>query len=252
MNVVNKGNNIINTLSCKDLVKMYSKRKVVDGINLVLRQGEMVGLLGPNGAGKTTTFYLLVGLIKPNNGSIYFNDMEITDLPLYKRAKFGISYLPQESSIFRGLTVEDNFRLILEFYYKDKNIINEKIEELLNEFGLNKVRRSYGYSLSGGERRKVEIARTMIINPKFLLLDEPFSGVDPITIEQIQIILKNLKSKNIGIIVTDHNVYETLKIVDRAYIISEGKVMVEGTPYEISNNELAKKYYLGQKFKLME
>jgi lipopolysaccharide export system ATP-binding protein len=252
MNVVNGGNNIINTLSCKDLVKIYSKRKVVDGISLVLRQGEMVGLLGPNGAGKTTTFYMLVGLIKPNNGSIYFNDMEITDLPLYRRAKFGISYLPQESSIFRGLTVEDNFRLILEFYYKDKNIINEKIEELLNEFGLNKVRKSYGYSLSGGERRKVEIARTMIINPKFLLLDEPFSGVDPITIEQIQIILKNLKNKNIGIIVTDHNVYETLKIVDRAYIISEGKVMVEGTPYEISNNELAKKYYLGQKFKLIE
>jgi lipopolysaccharide export system ATP-binding protein len=252
MNVVNGGNNIINTLSCKDLVKIYSKRRVVDGISLVLRQGEMVGLLGPNGAGKTTTFYMLVGLIKPNNGSIYFNDMEITDLPLYRRAKFGISYLPQESSIFRGLTVEDNFRLILEFYYKDKNIINEKIEELLNEFGLNKVRKSYGYSLSGGERRKVEIARTMIINPKFLLLDEPFSGVDPITIEQIQIILKNLKNKNIGIIVTDHNVYETLKIVDRAYIISEGKVMVEGTPYEISNNELAKKYYLGQKFKLIE
>jgi lipopolysaccharide export system ATP-binding protein len=252
MNVVNEGNNIINTLSCKDLVKIYSKRKVVDGISLVLRQGEMVGLLGPNGAGKTTTFYMLVGLIKPNNGSIYLNDMEITDLPLYKRAKFGISYLPQESSIFRGLTVEDNFRLILEFYYKDKNIINEKIEELLNEFGLNKVRKSYGYSLSGGERRKVEIARTMIINPKFLLLDEPFSGVDPITIEQIQIILKNLKNKNIGIIITDHNVYETLKIVDRAYIISEGKVMVEGTPYEISNNELAKKYYLGQKFKLIE
>ncbi len=252
MNVVNGGNNIINTLSCKDLVKIYSKRKVVDGISLVLRQGEMVGLLGPNGAGKTTTFYMLVGLIKPNNGSIYLNDMEITDLPLYKRAKFGISYLPQESSIFRGLTVEDNFRLILEFYYKDKNIINEKIEELLNEFGLNKVRKSYGYSLSGGERRKVEIARTMIINPKFLLLDEPFSGVDPITIEQIQIILKNLKNKNIGIIITDHNVYETLKIVDRAYIISEGKVMVEGTPYEISNNELAKKYYLGQKFKLIE
>jgi lipopolysaccharide export system ATP-binding protein len=252
MNVVNGANNIINTLSCKDLVKIYSKRKVVDGISLVLTQGEMVGLLGPNGAGKTTTFYMLVGLIKPNSGSIYLNDMEITDLPLYKRAKFGISYLPQESSIFRGLTVEDNFRLILEFYYKDKNIINEKIEELLNEFGLNKVRKSYGYSLSGGERRKVEIARTMIINPKFLLLDEPFSGVDPITIEQIQIILKNLKNKNIGIIITDHNVYETLKIVDRAYIISEGKVMVEGTPYEISNNELAKKYYLGQKFKLIE
>ncbi|MGB9638426.1 MAG: LPS export ABC transporter ATP-binding protein [bacterium] len=241
-----------NELSCKDLVKIYSKRKVVDGISLRLKQGEMVGLLGPNGAGKTTTFYMLVGLTKPNSGEIYFNDIEITDLPLYKRAKFGISYLPQESSIFRGLTVEDNFRLVLEFYYKDKNIINQKIQELLDEFGLNKVRKNYGYSLSGGERRKVEIARTMIIDPKFLLLDEPFSGVDPITIEQIQIILKKLKSKNIGIIITDHNVYETLKIVDRAYIISDGKVMVEGTPYEISNNELARKYYLGEKFKLIE
>ncbi|MCX7870054.1 MAG: LPS export ABC transporter ATP-binding protein [bacterium] len=241
-----------NEISCKDLVKIYSKRKVVDGISLKLKQGEMVGLLGPNGAGKTTTFYMLVGLTKPNSGSIYFNEIDITDLPLYKRAKYGISYLPQESSIFRGLTVEDNFKLVLEFYYTDKNIINQKIEELLDEFGLNKVRKSYGYSLSGGERRKVEIARTMIINPKFLLLDEPFSGVDPITIEQIQNILKNLKSKNIGIIITDHNVYETLKIVDRAYIISDGKVMVEGTPIEISNNEIAKKYYLGQGFKLME
>ncbi len=241
-----------NEISCKDLVKIYSKRKVVDGISLKLKQGEMVGLLGPNGAGKTTTFYMLVGLTKPNSGSIYFNEINITDLPLYKRAKYGISYLPQESSIFRGLTVEDNFKLVLEFYYTDKNIINQKIEELLDEFGLNKVRKSYGYSLSGGERRKVEIARTMIINPKFLLLDEPFSGVDPITIEQIQNILKNLKSKNIGIIITDHNVYETLKIVDRAYIISDGKVMVEGTPIEISNNEIAKKYYLGQGFKLME
>jgi len=241
-----------NEISCKDLVKIYSKRKVVDGISLKLKQGEMVGLLGPNGAGKTTTFYMIVGLTKPNSGSIYFNEIDITDLPLYKRAKYGISYLPQESSIFRGLTVEDNFKLVLEFYYTDKNIINQKIEELLDEFGLNKVRKSYGYSLSGGERIKVEIARTMIINPKFLLLDEPFSGVDPITIEQIQNILKNLKSKNIGIIITDHNVYETLKIVDRAYIISDGKVMVEGTPIEISNNEIAKKYYLGQGFKLME
>ncbi len=242
----------INKISCKELVKIYSKRRVVNGISLVLNQGEMVGLLGPNGAGKTTTFYMLVGLTKPNSGNIYFNEIDITDLPLYKRAKFGISYLPQESSIFRGLTVEDNFKLVLEFYYTDKKIINQKIEELLEEFGLNKVRKSYGYSLSGGERRKVEIARTMIMNPKFLLLDEPFSGVDPITIEQIQAILRNLKAKNIGIIVTDHNVYETLKIVDRAYIISDGKVIVEGTPLEISNNEIAKKYYLGQGFKLIE
>lgn len=242
----------VNELSCRDLIKIYSKRRVVDGISLRLKQGEMLGLLGPNGAGKTTTFYMLVGLAKPNSGEINFNDVEITNLPLYKRARYGISYLPQESSIFRGLTVEDNFRLVLEFYYKDKSIINQKIQELLDEFGLNKVRKNYGYSLSGGERRKVEIARSMIIDPKFLLLDEPFSGVDPITIEQIQIILKNLKSKNIGIIITDHNVYETLKIVDRAYIISDGKVMVEGTPYEISNNELARKYYLGEKFKLIE
>ena len=248
----NKDNGNNSILRCLELSKIYSKRKVVDGVSLDIRQGEMVGLLGPNGAGKTTTFYMLVGLTKPDSGKIYFNETEITGLPLYKRAKFGISYLPQESSIFRGLTVEDNFRLVLEFYYSNKKEIEEKIEKLIEEFGLNKVRKSYGYSLSGGERRKVEIARTMIINPKFLLLDEPFSGVDPITIEQIQIILQNLKSKNIGIILTDHNVYETLKIVDRAYIISEGKVIVQGTPTEISNNELARKYYLGEKFKLLQ
>ncbi|MFN3246728.1 MAG: LPS export ABC transporter ATP-binding protein, partial [Leptonema sp. (in: bacteria)] len=189
---------------------------------------------------------------KPNKRKILIDNNEITFLPLYKKAKFGISYLPQESSIFRGLTVEENFQLILEYYYKDKNIIKEKIDELIEEFGLQKVRKNFGYTLSGGERRKVEIARTMIINPKFLLLDEPFSGVDPITIEQIQKIVNRLKLKNIGIMITDHNVYETLRIVDRAYIISNGEVMVEGTREEVASNELAKKYYLGEKFRLLQ
>lgn len=233
------------------LQKIYSQRAVVNNVSLEINQGEIVGLLGPNGAGKTTTFYILVGLTKPNKGQIFIDDKEITSLPLYKKAKYGISYLPQESSIFRGLTVEENFKLVLEYYYKDKKIINQKIEELIKEFGLEKVRKNIGYSLSGGERRKVEIARTMIINPKFLLLDEPFSGVDPITIEQIQKIIQNLKEKNIGIIITDHNVYETLRIVDRAYIMSNGEVIVQGTREEVAQNELARKYYLGERFRLL-
>lgn len=242
----------VSVLEAIGLQKIYSKRVVVNNVSLNIKQGEIVGLLGPNGAGKTTTFYMLVGLTKPNKGKILIDNNEITFLPLYKKAKFGISYLPQESSIFRGLTVEENFQLILEYYYKDKNLIKEKIDELIEEFGLQKVRKNLGYTLSGGERRKVEIARTMIINPKFLLLDEPFSGVDPITIEQIQKIVNRLKLKNIGIMITDHNVYETLRIVDRAYIISNGEVMVEGTREEVASNELAKKYYLGEKFRLLQ
>lgn len=242
----------VSVLEAIGLQKIYSKRVVVNNVSLNIKQGEIVGLLGPNGAGKTTTFYMLVGLTKPNKGKILIDNNDITFLPLYKKAKFGISYLPQESSIFRGLTVEENFQLILEYYYKDKNIIKEKIDELIEEFGLQKVRKNLGYTLSGGERRKVEIARTMIINPKFLLLDEPFSGVDPITIEQIQKIVNRLKLKNIGIMITDHNVYETLRIVDRAYIISNGEVMVEGTREEVASNELAKKYYLGEKFRLLQ
>ncbi len=242
----------VSVLEAIGLQKIYSKRVVVNNVSLNIKQGEIVGLLGPNGAGKTTTFYMLVGLTKPNKGKILIDNNDITFLPLYKKAKFGISYLPQESSIFRGLTVEENFQLILEYYYKDKNIIKEKIDELIEEFGLQKVRKNFGYTLSGGERRKVEIARTMIINPKFLLLDEPFSGVDPITIEQIQKIVNRLKLKNIGIMITDHNVYETLRIVDRAYIISNGEVMVEGTREEVASNELAKKYYLGEKFRLLQ
>lgn len=242
----------VSVLEAIGLQKIYSKRIVVNNVSLNIKQGEIVGLLGPNGAGKTTTFYMLVGLTKPNKGKILIDNNEITFLPLYKKAKFGISYLPQESSIFRGLTVEENFQLILEYYYKDKNLIKEKIDELIEEFGLQKVRKNLGYTLSGGERRKVEIARTMIINPKFLLLDEPFSGVDPITIEQIQKIVNRLKLKNIGIMITDHNVYETLRIVDRAYIISNGEVMVEGTREEVASNELAKKYYLGEKFRLLQ
>ncbi len=242
----------VSVLEAIGLQKIYSKRVVVNNVSLNIKQGEIVGLLGPNGAGKTTTFYMLVGLTKPNKGKILIDNNDITFLPLYKKAKFGISYLPQESSIFRGLTVEENFQLILEYYYKDKNLIKEKIDELIEEFGLQKVRKNFGYTLSGGERRKVEIARTMIINPKFLLLDEPFSGVDPITIEQIQKIVNRLKLKNIGIMITDHNVYETLRIVDRAYIISNGEVMVEGTREEVASNELAKKYYLGEKFRLLQ
>lgn len=242
----------VSVLEAIGLQKIYSKRVVVNNVSLNIKQGEIVGLLGPNGAGKTTTFYMLVGLTKPNKGKILIDNNDITFLPLYKKAKFGISYLPQESSIFRGLTVEENFQLIIEYYYKDKNIIKEKIDELIEEFGLQKVRKNFGYTLSGGERRKVEIARTMIINPKFLLLDEPFSGVDPITIEQIQKIVNRLKLKNIGIMITDHNVYETLRIVDRAYIISNGEVMVEGTREEVASNELAKKYYLGEKFRLLQ
>ncbi|MFN4220533.1 MAG: LPS export ABC transporter ATP-binding protein, partial [bacterium] len=212
----------MSVLKAIGLQKIYSLRKVVNNVSLEINQGEIVGLLGPNGAGKTTTFYILVGLTKPNKGKIFIDDKDITYLPLHKKSRYGISYLPQESSIFRGLTVEENFKLVLEYHYKDKNFINQKIEELIQEFNLEKVRKNLGYSLSGGERRKVEIARTMIINPKFLLLDEPFSGVDPITIEQIQKIIQKLKQKNIGVIITDHNVYETLRIVDRAYIISNG------------------------------
>ncbi|MCS7165145.1 MAG: LPS export ABC transporter ATP-binding protein [Candidatus Calescibacterium sp.] len=241
----------MNILRAEKLRKMYAKRAVVNSISLEIRQGEILGLLGPNGAGKTTTFYMLVGLTRPDSGKIFINDIEITLLPLHKKASYGISYLPQESSIFRGLTVEENFQLVLEYYHKDKNLIKQKIEELLEEFGLKHVRKNLGYTLSGGERRKVEIARTMIINPKFLLLDEPFSGVDPITIEQIQNIIYNLKQKNIGVVITDHNVYETLRIVDRAYIISNGEVIVQGTKEEIAQNELARKYYLGEKFRLL-
>ncbi|MFN3995962.1 MAG: LPS export ABC transporter ATP-binding protein [bacterium] len=241
----------MSVLKAIGLQKIYSLRKVVNNVSLEINQGEIVGLLGPNGAGKTTTFYILVGLTKPNKGKIFIDDKDITYLPLHKKSRYGISYLPQESSIFRGLTVEENFKLVLEYHYKDKNFINQKIEELIQEFNLEKVRKNLGYSLSGGERRKVEIARTMIINPKFLLLDEPFSGVDPITIEQIQKIIQKLKQKNIGIIITDHNVYETLRIVDRAYIISNGEVMVQGTREEVSQNELARKYYLGEKFQLL-
>ncbi|MEN3014975.1 MAG: LPS export ABC transporter ATP-binding protein [bacterium] len=242
-----------NVLRAIDLKKIYSRRVVVNNVSLEIRQGEIVGLLGPNGAGKTTTFYMLVGLTKPNSGKIFINDIDITYMPLFKKASYGISYLPQESSIFRGLTVEENFRLVLEYHYKNSPvIIKQKIDELITDFNLEKVRKNLGYTLSGGERRKVEIARTMIINPKFLLLDEPFSGVDPITIEQIQNIIYNLKRKNIGIIITDHNVYETLRIVDRAYIISNGQVIVQGTKEEIAQNELARKYYLGEKFQLIE
>jgi len=240
------------TLRAEALLKRYGARTVVKGVSIEVSRGEIVGLLGPNGAGKTTTFYMIVGLVKPTSGRVYINDQEITSLPVYKRARLGLIYLPQESSAFRRLTVEDNLRLVLEFQPYSEEERESLLEELIKDFGLEKVRRNFAYTLSGGERRKVEIARALTLKPKFLLLDEPFSGIDPITIEQIQELIKWLREeKNLGIIITDHNVYETLKITDRSYIIADGNVLVEGTPEEIAQNSLARKYYLGKEFKLL-
>ncbi len=236
-----------------NLEKRYGARQVVKGISLEVFRGEIVGLLGPNGAGKTTTFYMIVGLVPPTNGKVILNGENITNLPVYMRARMGVVYLPQESSAFRRLTVEDNLKLVLEFQPYSQEEREALLEELLRDFGLTKLRKSYAYTLSGGERRKVEIARALTLKPKFLLLDEPFSGIDPITIDQIQELIKWLRDeKNLGIIITDHNVYETLKITDRSYIIADGKVLVQGTPEEIAENPLARKYYLGKDFKLLK
>lgn len=222
-------------------------------VSLEVFRGEIVGLLGPNGAGKTTTFYMIVGLVKPTSGRVILNGEDITGYPVYKRARLGLVYLPQESSAFRRLTVEDNLRLVLEFQNYPEEEKEALLEELLEDFGLKRLRRSFAYTLSGGERRKVEIARALTLKPKFLLLDEPFSGIDPITIEGIQELIKWLKEeKNLGIIITDHNVYETLKITDRSYIIADGSVLVQGTPEEIAQNPLARKYYLGKEFRLLK
>jgi lipopolysaccharide export system ATP-binding protein len=209
-----------------------------------------VGLLGPNGAGKTTSFYMIVGLVKPNSGNIYLDDMDITNFPMYKRAQNGIGYLAQEASVFRKLTVEDNIMAILEMTDLSKEEQKAKLEELIEEFSLEKVRKNRGDLLSGGERRRTEIARALAADPKFILLDEPFAGVDPIAVEEIQSIVAKLKLRNIGILITDHNVQETLSITDRAYLLAEGKIMLTGTPAEIANNELARKFYLGQHFEL--
>ncbi len=232
------------------VVKKYKQRTVVREVSVKLSQGEIVGLLGPNGAGKTTTFYMIVGIIKPNSGRVFFDDQEITGLPMYRRAQMGIGYLAQEASVFRQMSVADNIMSILEFR-KDlnKEQKKEKLESLLNEFGLQKIRNSKGIQLSGGERRRTEIARALANDPKFLLLDEPFAGVDPIAVQDIQDIVAYLKEKNIGILITDHNVNETLRITDRAYLLYEGRVLHEGVPEEMANDPDVREKYLGRDFK---
>lgn len=237
-------------LRSEHLAKFYGKRQVVRDVTIEVFQGEIVGLLGPNGAGKTTTFYMTVGFVKPDEGNVYFNDENITDLPMYKRAQKGIGYLPQEPSVFRKLSVESNVRAVLEMTALSKKEQEEKLESLLDEFGLLKVRASRGDTLSGGERRRTEIARALATDPKFILLDEPFAGIDPIAVEDIQYIVAKLKTKNIGILITDHNVQETLSITDRAYLMFEGKILKAGTAEELAEDEMVRKVYLGKNFVL--
>lgn len=237
-------------LRTEDLVKKYKNRTVVNHVSIEVSQGEIVGLLGPNGAGKTTTFYMTVGLVLPNQGKIFLNEEEITHEPIYKRARKGISYLAQEASIFRKMSVEDNILSVLEMTGKPKEYQKEKLESLIAEFGLEKVRHNIGDRLSGGERRRAEIARCLAIEPKFVMLDEPFAGVDPIAVQDIQSIVARLKDKNIGILITDHNVYETLSITDRAYLLFEGKILFQGTAEELAQNDIVKEKYLGKDFVL--
>ncbi len=237
-------------LSTQNLIKEYRKRRVVNDVSIEVNQGEIVGLLGPNGAGKTTTFYMTVGLIKPDEGHIWLDQDDITNEPMYKRAQKGIGYLPQEASVFRKLTVEDNIRAVLELTKLSKEEQKHKLEELLSEFSLNRVRKNLGIVLSGGERRRTEIARALATGPKFILLDEPFAGVDPIAVEDIQSIIRKIKEKNIGILITDHNVQETLSITDRAYLLFEGKLLKAGTAEELAADEMVRRVYLGQNFEL--
>jgi lipopolysaccharide export system ATP-binding protein len=237
-------------LRAEHLVKKYKKRKVVDNISIEVKQGEIVGLLGPNGAGKTTSFYMIVGLVKPNEGQIFLADDNITSLPMYKRAKLGIGYLAQEASIFRRLTVEENILAVLEMTKLSKVEQKEKMESLLEEFSLTHVRKNLGVVLSGGERRRTEIARALAVDPMFVLLDEPFAGVDPIAVEEIQTIVSQLKEKNIGILITDHNVTETLSITDRAYLMFEGRLLKEGSAEELAADPQVRKVYLGKHFEL--
>ncbi|OFX23054.1 MAG: LPS export ABC transporter ATP-binding protein [Bacteroidetes bacterium GWA2_31_9] len=234
----------------ENLVKKYRARTVVNKVSIEVNQGEIVGLLGPNGAGKTTSFYMIVGLIKPLSGKIFLDDVEITHDPMYKRAQKGIGYLAQEASIFRKLSVEDNIRAVLQMSKYSKKYQKDRLEELMDEFGLHKVRKSYGIQLSGGERRRTEIARALAINPNFILLDEPFAGVDPIAVEDIQTIVSKLKEKNIGILITDHNVHETLNITDRAYLLFEGSILKAGNAEDLAQDEQVRKVYLGQNFEL--
>jgi lipopolysaccharide export system ATP-binding protein len=237
-------------LRAENLIKKYKQRVVVNNVSFHVNQGEIVGLLGPNGAGKTTSFYMIVGLIRPNEGKVFLEDEDITQDPMYRRAKKGIGYLAQEASIFRKLTVEDNILAVLEMSGTTKEEQKDKLESLIDEFSLHKVRKNRGDLLSGGERRRTEIARALAADPKFILLDEPFAGVDPIAVEEIQMIVARLKHRNIGILITDHNVNETLSITDRAYLLAEGNMMLTGTPQEIADDEMARKFYLGQHFEL--
>jgi lipopolysaccharide export system ATP-binding protein len=239
-------------LRCTNLVKKYGPRTVVKNVSIEVEQGEIVGLLGPNGAGKTTSFYMITGLVKPNAGKIFLDDIDITDMPMYKRAQMGIGYLAQEASVFRKLTVEQNIMAVMEMSKMTKEERKARMESLISEFGLERVRKSMGIVLSGGERRRCEIARALAIDPKFILLDEPFAGVDPIAVEDIQHIIAKLKYKNIGVIITDHNVHETLAITDRSYILTEGTIFESGTPEELANNPDVRRIYLGENFQLRQ
>ena len=237
-------------LRAEKIVKKYRKRTVVKGVSFEVNRGEIVGLLGPNGAGKTTSFYMIVGLIQPLSGKIFIDDEEITNLPVYRRAQKGIGYLSQEASVFRQMSVEDNILSVLEMTKLPKDFQHQKVETLLTEFGLQHIRKSKGFQLSGGERRRTEIARALAIDPKFILLDEPFAGVDPIAVEDIQHIIKTLRDKNIGVLITDHNVHETLNITDRSYLLYEGSIMKAGTAQELASDEEVRRVYLGQNFEL--
>jgi len=238
------------TLRSEQLVKIYKKRSVVKRVSVQVKQGEVVGLLGPNGAGKTTTFYMIVGMIKPNEGRVFIDEEEVTALPMYKRANLGIGYLPQEASVFRRLSVEDNIMAVLQMIDLSNKERHERMEKLLEELSITNIRKSLGFQLSGGERRRTEIARSLATNPKFMLLDEPFAGVDPIAVEDIMNIVANLKEKGIGVLITDHNVHETLSIVDRAYILINGEIFKEGTADALAEDEEVRKLYLGERFKL--
>ena len=237
-------------LRADNLVKRYKSRTVVDHVSIYVEQGEIVGLLGPNGAGKTTTFYMTTGLVRPNEGKIFLDQTDITNLPMYRRAQMGVGYLAQEASVFRKLSVEDNIKAVLEMTKYSKEFQRDKLESLLDEFGLQRIRKSRGDLLSGGKRRRTEIARALAVNPNFILLDEPFAGVDPIAVEDIQGIVAKLKEKNIGILITDHNVHETLNITDRAYLLFEGRILKEGTAHDLAEDEQVRRVYLGQNFEL--
>ena len=245
-----KTNDKGSTLSCNELKKIYNKREVVKSSTLKVKQGEIVGLLGPNGAGKTTTFYMIVGLVKPDAGHVFLDDRNITGQPMYRRARLGIGYLPQEASVFRKMSVEDNILSVLEFTDLSKPARIERMETMLEELNITRIRKSMGYALSGGERRRTEIARALSLDPKFILLDEPFAGVDPIAVEDIQEIVEGLVKRDIGVLITDHNVHETLSITDHAYMLFDGTIFMQGTPEEIAKNPEARKQYLGEKFSL--